>query len=85
MQATGADDPIAWLAQLLKKAAPLAASINAASTEQDRERLRILVGRADYVALTVNLAQMKSSVTPCCCDARPDPQPSSRSVTVRRF
>lgn len=69
-----ADDHVSKLARLLRRAAPLAALVNAESSEHDRERLRVLVGRANYIALVVNLAQMKSVATPCCCDARPDPR-----------
>lgn len=46
------------LAVLLRQAAPLAKMLN---SDEDRERLMVLVGRKKYVELAVNLGQMESS------------------------
>ncbi len=84
-QSAGIDDPVHELAEVLKRAVPLAALVNSGQhTDDDRDRLRELVGRANYVALAVDLSQMKSIYTPCCCDARSDPPYAERTAASVR-
>lgn len=55
-------DSVDQLAVLLRQAAPLAKLVNSDQhSDEDRERLRVLVGRKKYVELAVNLGQMCSS------------------------
>lgn len=57
-------DPVAELAKLLKKAGPLAEIVNSDDmTDEDRGRLRALVGGERYVELSTNLNQMCSART----------------------